>query len=257
MNTFALTCRQHLDYVVARLWRDHLALTAEVKGIRLSLALRRCVDQKANFNPNQPRVPRGSADGGQWIGVDARANVGGSNRRRLSPQSSRPSNGGSLHWTANRVRDTWRRADEWAEQFVPGGLDTVLAVPDQFNRLLFRLGGPESLRKYEETSQKLSNDFAEAYHYEVNRAVSQGLMTRQQADDATVLVVAAATVGGGKVGKLGKLTAAVREAERSTVSKLERTTISGAVRGASVGRATTNDYRATFFKANPNCTELW
>jgi hypothetical protein len=31
-----------------------------------ALAFRLALDGKANFNPNQPRVPRGRPDGGRW-----------------------------------------------------------------------------------------------------------------------------------------------------------------------------------------------
>ena len=41
---------------------------------------------KANFDPNQPRVPRGEPDGGQWTRVDGWH----SGRPRLQPTSSEP-----------------------------------------------------------------------------------------------------------------------------------------------------------------------
>jgi hypothetical protein len=43
------------------------ALQVQVQLLRLELLA------KANFNPNQPRVPRGNHDGGQWTRVGARA----------------------------------------------------------------------------------------------------------------------------------------------------------------------------------------
>jgi hypothetical protein len=39
------------------------ALQVQVQLLRMELLL------KANFDPNQPRVPRGNADGGQWTRV--------------------------------------------------------------------------------------------------------------------------------------------------------------------------------------------
>ncbi|WP_152664504.1 hypothetical protein [Devosia geojensis] len=40
----------------------------EAAAIRVRVALRRLVDwaEKGGFDPNQPRVPAGSSDGGQW-----------------------------------------------------------------------------------------------------------------------------------------------------------------------------------------------
>lgn len=47
---------------------DHAALRMQVALLRLELAYDRAV--RAAFNPNQPRVPAGSPDGGQWTDGD-------------------------------------------------------------------------------------------------------------------------------------------------------------------------------------------
>ena len=44
--------------------------------------------RKANFNPNQPRVPRGSSDGGQWTGSGT--NAGSAKPRATVPKVPKP-----------------------------------------------------------------------------------------------------------------------------------------------------------------------
>jgi hypothetical protein len=51
--------------VLCRLRWEHAALRMDLAMLRLQLAL------EAAFNPNQPRVPAGHPDGGQWTDGDA------------------------------------------------------------------------------------------------------------------------------------------------------------------------------------------
>lgn len=50
------------------------ALACHVTGVRMMAALARfqALAEKAGFNPDQPRVPAGNPDGGQWTGSDGR-----------------------------------------------------------------------------------------------------------------------------------------------------------------------------------------
>jgi hypothetical protein len=43
-------------------------LQRELRGIKDPLALLTFLEGKAGFNPDQPRVPKGNPDGGQWTG---------------------------------------------------------------------------------------------------------------------------------------------------------------------------------------------
>jgi len=56
---------------IAEISRSLAALRSEVLGLRLHLALKRvwAALLKANFDPNQPRVPRGHPHGGCWTRV--------------------------------------------------------------------------------------------------------------------------------------------------------------------------------------------
>ena len=54
------TSRSTVETQLRRLRSDHLTLRAEWE------LFRRAHEEKANFNPNQPRLPAGGPDGGQW-----------------------------------------------------------------------------------------------------------------------------------------------------------------------------------------------
>ena len=81
--------------------RAYLALRCELSALRFQLALIRgfrtleAIEAKANFNPNEPRVPAGSREGGQWTGG------GGGGATRPHRVSSRlgPTRGGSIPTT--------------------------------------------------------------------------------------------------------------------------------------------------------------
>ncbi|MEX1060624.1 MAG: hypothetical protein WED13_06345 [Methyloceanibacter sp.] len=52
---------------------------------------------KANFNPNQPRVPRGNPDGGQWTDAGGGASDGQQLASGTGPSSDDTSTGSSAH----------------------------------------------------------------------------------------------------------------------------------------------------------------
>lgn len=61
----------------ALFYRTHAWLNAEIAALRTQLALRA-------YDPNQPRVPAGNPDGGQWTGgvpTNANSRQAGQNRR--------------------------------------------------------------------------------------------------------------------------------------------------------------------------------
>jgi len=107
------------DYAkLLRLNCDHWALKLEFCFVKTELA------RRANFNPNQPRAPRGNPDGGQWTDVG-----GGSGAGQAQLISSRPRSGGMvriggrlveatpaqqlrLELSAARARDAVRRVRE-------------------------------------------------------------------------------------------------------------------------------------------------
>ena len=66
-----------------------LRMRARLRSAALATRLRRLAFcAKANFNPNQPRVPAGSPDGGQW--TDAGGGSGGGERLILSDANPDP-----------------------------------------------------------------------------------------------------------------------------------------------------------------------
>lgn len=75
------------DRELLALRRDHAALRRAFDEVKLALLLR-----KAGFNPDQPRVPRGDPDGGQWTsegGGDglSRVRLAGSDKPNLGRRS--------------------------------------------------------------------------------------------------------------------------------------------------------------------------
>jgi hypothetical protein len=64
-----------------KLRRAHLDARAEIASVRFEIALRKAtVEAKYNFDPSQPRAPRGSSDGGQWV----QSGAGGVDRARYA-----------------------------------------------------------------------------------------------------------------------------------------------------------------------------
>ena len=63
---------------------DLAALQVEVQLLRLQLIY------KANFNPNQPRVPRGHPDGGRWSRVGGSVEDSEASRRVGAAEDTRP-----------------------------------------------------------------------------------------------------------------------------------------------------------------------
>ncbi len=218
-----------------RLRRKLLDLKADLVGIRLELAVRRSDrEAKYNPNwSSQPRVPAGNSYGGQWAGgggggagsaphLPSPRAAGGSRHAAPSPQARvagpkplppalPPQSfaehviGGAVQasapltaWSAERIRDAQARIKNWTDKNIPGGLDVAMQYSDFAARTLANLGGPEALRKYDELSDVMArggDEAADAYHRELNTAVKRGTITRQQADDATVVVTTAVTTG--------------------------------------------------------------
>lgn len=58
-----------LDLQLTRLRSDFAALKVQMALQKLARAVE-LAEAKAGFDPNQPRVPAGSSEGGQWTGLD-------------------------------------------------------------------------------------------------------------------------------------------------------------------------------------------
>jgi hypothetical protein len=88
------------DYAkLLRLNCDHWALRLEFCFVKMELA------RRANFNPNQPRAPRGDPDGGQWTdGGGGGSGDAGSGQAQLI--SSRPRSGGTVRIGGRLVEAT-------------------------------------------------------------------------------------------------------------------------------------------------------
>ena len=56
---------------IEALTREHLRLRWMIADLKLCLVMRELA-RKAGFNPDQPRVPAGNPDGGQWTREDSR-----------------------------------------------------------------------------------------------------------------------------------------------------------------------------------------
>jgi hypothetical protein len=85
------------DYIeLLRLTSDHWALRLEVCFLEMELALR------AGFNPNQPRIPRGNPDGGQWTDGGG----SGTGSAQAQPISSRPRGSGTVRIGGRLIRAT-------------------------------------------------------------------------------------------------------------------------------------------------------
>jgi hypothetical protein len=69
-------------------------------------------DLKANFNPNQPRVPAGNAGGGQWTGGGGHTDFSASGRRLTGPPKGTPAQQARLQIAEARARDATRRVRE-------------------------------------------------------------------------------------------------------------------------------------------------
>jgi hypothetical protein len=72
----------------------------EIAALKHALVLRR----KANFNPNQPRVPAGNPDGGQWTSSVNGASSGSSSDNVLQRTLEASNNESSIEFTSSRRR---------------------------------------------------------------------------------------------------------------------------------------------------------
>lgn len=68
-------------HATGRIRQEMAAFNFRAQQWRLALKL------KANFDPNQPRVPAGNPDGGQWTGDGSSTGRGGSTGRRAAPKT--------------------------------------------------------------------------------------------------------------------------------------------------------------------------
>ena len=86
-----------------------------ITGLQLELSLLRFeLALKANFNPNQPRLPAGNPDGGRWTRVGG---TGGGARRRNPPPSEtepgRPGDPTGNDAAGGQPRDSEATSDGW------------------------------------------------------------------------------------------------------------------------------------------------
>jgi hypothetical protein len=87
------------DYAkLLRLNCDHWALRLEFCFVKMALA------RRANFNPNQPRAPRGNPDGGQW--TDGGGGGSGATSGQAQLISPRPRSGGTVRIGGRLVEAT-------------------------------------------------------------------------------------------------------------------------------------------------------
>ena len=106
-------------------------LRARLHGVRLlTAAIRLQLAIKANFNPNQPRVPAGQTDGGQWANGDGLLQLVADKPpplRRLHPDSTyerdQIAKGSLEHW---RQQPT----DKIVESLKPGADEPLRVKPD-------------------------------------------------------------------------------------------------------------------------------
>ncbi len=188
----------------AQHYRSLLDLAVEIKALKFYLALRRAAGEaKANFNPNQPRVPRGSADGGQWTRTGCGASPAPQVRLvqvRLPSSVAAPVWQG-LYATAQGLRAAQSRVEALAEEHFPGGLQALALLPDATTEFVFSLGGEPGRRAYADwiyQSGKVSALGAQILRENLDREIARGTITRQQAEDVTVVAMAAAAGAGGK-----------------------------------------------------------
>lgn len=105
-----------------------LNLRLKLAALSLNGASLKALSRK--FDPNQPRVPAGNADGGQWTDGGSRA---GASARRPSGQSSRAASAGGTQ--------DWRQI---ASERLPGGRERRLhRSPDGF-RIYAETGAPSA-----------------------------------------------------------------------------------------------------------------
>lgn len=232
---------------VANLETEFLKVWAEFAALRLVLTLDLGwdpFDVEEKYNPRwaqQPRAPRGTSIGGQWIdSATSGGDVVAADSRRPSIQvEAIQSFWRGVGWSAARLRDAQGRVTRWVDENAPGALDAAARVPDAFNRLLFSIAGTEGERTYAEFTAMMADGGTEAtrrYREYVDGQVARGVLTRQQADDATYLLATGAA--GAAIVPIGGRLRPLRH-------------LSGVTITARLGLAKARNYRATFFAAYP------
>ncbi|MFC5067652.1 hypothetical protein [Flaviflagellibacter deserti] len=161
---------------------------------------------KANFDPNQPRVPRGNADGGQWTDTGGRAGGTGGPLQTGRASSETPPNSGDQ--PPLRVTIEKEPSRPWLDRFFEG--EDELSIEDEnfllaavghhffpvgkFKKLplskaakkIFRLattgafpghGWSQAHKEYSDAVEELFKDFIR------RRGIVMELMTTEEAED--------------------------------------------------------------------------
>ncbi|MGL4322723.1 MAG: hypothetical protein ACRCTD_01685, partial [Beijerinckiaceae bacterium] len=130
-------------------------LRSTVAALKFELALLRFTHLLRKYNPDQPRVPAGNPDGGQWVSISAgweqEANARGRAARHWPGASPRQqAELTSVQLTANRLmaevraRDrNWRPGPGISSDTIEGAIGRANAVANEAQLRLRELGGPQ------------------------------------------------------------------------------------------------------------------
>jgi hypothetical protein len=151
---------------------ERLRVQREIASLRLELALLRLGEtwRKANFNPNQPRVPAGNPDGGQWTGEGGHTDFSAGERRPRSGESVLGSHGrpyyeeGGHHEAAKGVYKKWNLRPETRRVFDKGTTGAIpkaliRSTPDGVPVGHFWNGPNGAHGQYNKAIRELSDDF--------------------------------------------------------------------------------------------------
>jgi hypothetical protein len=165
---------------IRRAWAELQAIKRELAEIRFEIKFRRLLrDLKAGFNPNQPRVPAGSREGGQWTNGDG----GGADRVRLAaadgPNFGRVSRLKLLLEVAKKVLDAYRSKEGLWDLF--GHKVGAVTYTEIDGKVTF--GANSSLPSYG-TIDRIERDRMIARYAEENPEMAEKARLRQMPVDA-------------------------------------------------------------------------
>lgn len=155
----------------ARDWLDEAEirrLRCQLASLRLELALLRLGEtwRKANFNPNQPRVPAGNPDGGQWTndGASTERTRPAQSRSTLDADGQSYYQRGGHHEMAKGIYKKWKLRPETRRVFeqattgtIPKGL--IKTTPDGTPVGHFWNGPGGAHGRYNEAIEELGERF--------------------------------------------------------------------------------------------------